>query len=269
MRSSRRTDGGSHGSLQTRRPQAGLHPIIFKDPNEGPDAARARTRRFVTGANGSSWRSTANGSKGLSARHHHLQSRFRRLRCSGFGGAVVVGSYLAAATANRSAAPPRRSLAATSGADARRAPRRRVRPARRDAQSYARPDRRPARKSAAGLKRHRARPAHAAGAAAQSARAWRASSQRDAGHASFADAFAQLDEVLSLFAAILRVAEVESGETRRILRACRRDAPCWPNWRRATRPRSRIEGRSFQWSIEPDLSVRGDRELLAQADRST
>ena len=32
-----------HGSLQTRRPTAGLHPIVFEDPSEGPDAARART----------------------------------------------------------------------------------------------------------------------------------------------------------------------------------------------------------------------------------
>src|SRR4051794_20499647 len=30
-----------HGSLQASRPETGLHPIVFEDPAEGPDEARA------------------------------------------------------------------------------------------------------------------------------------------------------------------------------------------------------------------------------------
>lgn len=78
------------------------------------------------------------------------------------------------------------------------------------------------------------------------------------------DAISSVDDLLSLFAAILRIAEVESGETRRFF------APVDISTlvtEMAESFATSIEdaGRAFLWSVEPDLVVDGDRELLAQA----
>ena len=78
------------------------------------------------------------------------------------------------------------------------------------------------------------------------------------------DALQRVDEVLSLFAAILRIAEVEGGETRRhftpvdlsllVSELAESFAPSFEDL-----------GRTLLWSVEESLSIEGDRELLAQA----
>jgi len=78
------------------------------------------------------------------------------------------------------------------------------------------------------------------------------------------DAIQRVDEVLSLFAAILRIAEVESGETRQLfkpvdLSELARDLV------ESYAPAIEENGRTLISSIEPQLIVLGDRELLAQA----
>lgn len=78
------------------------------------------------------------------------------------------------------------------------------------------------------------------------------------------NAIAQLDQVLSLFAAILRIAEVEAGETRRYFTDV--DLTLMTSeLAESYAPAVQDSGRTLLWSIEPDLHVIGDRELLAQA----
>jgi signal transduction histidine kinase len=77
-------------------------------------------------------------------------------------------------------------------------------------------------------------------------------------------AIAQLDQVLSLFAAILRIAEVEGGETRRYFTTVDISA-LTTELAESYAPAVNDHGRTFLWLIEPDLNVLGDRELLAQA----
>ena len=78
------------------------------------------------------------------------------------------------------------------------------------------------------------------------------------------DAIRQLDEVLSLFAAILRLAEVESGETKRLFGPVDVTA-LMTEVAESYAPAFEDQGRLFLWSIEPGLEAQGDRELLAQA----
>jgi len=78
------------------------------------------------------------------------------------------------------------------------------------------------------------------------------------------DAIRQLDEVLSLFEAILRVAEVESGETKRFFEPVDVTA-LLTELAESYAPAFEDQGRALIWSVEPDLAANGDRELLAQA----
>jgi signal transduction histidine kinase len=78
------------------------------------------------------------------------------------------------------------------------------------------------------------------------------------------EALAQLDQVLSLFAAILRIAEVEGGETRRYF--TRTDLTAVTvELAESYAPVVQDQGRTLLWSIEPEVWVKGDRELLSQA----
>jgi len=78
------------------------------------------------------------------------------------------------------------------------------------------------------------------------------------------DALRRIDEVLSLFGAILRIAEIESGETRRLFE--RVDLSALAS-ELAESFASSVEdgGRTLLSSIEPGVWVEGDRELIAQA----
>jgi len=78
------------------------------------------------------------------------------------------------------------------------------------------------------------------------------------------DAIRQVDDVLELFAAILRLAEVESGETKRYFRPVDFTALA-TELGESYAPAFEDEGRHFLWSIKSGLIVNGDRELLAQA----
>ncbi len=77
-------------------------------------------------------------------------------------------------------------------------------------------------------------------------------------------AIAQLDHVLALFAAILRISEVEAGETRRYFTTVDLSA-LTTELAESYAPAVQDHGRTLLWSIAPDLMVQGDRELLAQA----
>ena len=77
-------------------------------------------------------------------------------------------------------------------------------------------------------------------------------------------AIAQLDHVLSLFAAILRIAEVEAGETRRYFTMVNLSEMA-TELAESYAPAVQDAESTLLWSIEPDLTVFGDRELLAQA----
>jgi signal transduction histidine kinase len=79
-----------------------------------------------------------------------------------------------------------------------------------------------------------------------------------------ADAIRRVDEILSLFAAILRISEVESGEIRRLFKQVDLSALI-TELAESYAPAIREGGRSLTWSVEPDLTMTGDRELIAQA----
>ena len=78
------------------------------------------------------------------------------------------------------------------------------------------------------------------------------------------DAIRQVDEVLSLFAAILRIAEVEGGETRRFFAPLDLSALV-TELAESFAPSLEDHGRTLLWSIENEIQLEGDRELLAQA----
>ena len=79
-----------------------------------------------------------------------------------------------------------------------------------------------------------------------------------------ADAITRIDGILSLFAAILRISEVESGKIRRLFKPVDLSALV-TDLAESYAPAVREAGRSLNWSIEPGLAVAGDRELIAQA----
>ena len=70
--------------------------------------------------------------------------------------------------------------------------------------------------------------------------------------------------ILSLFAAILRISEVESGKIRRLFKPVDLSALV-TDLAESYAPAVREAGRSLSWSIEPRITVSGDRELIAQA----
>jgi signal transduction histidine kinase len=78
------------------------------------------------------------------------------------------------------------------------------------------------------------------------------------------DALHRIDEVLSLFGAILRIAEVESGETRRYFDRVDLSALA-TELAESFAFLVEVGGRTLLWSIDPGVVVEGDRELLAQA----
>lgn len=77
-------------------------------------------------------------------------------------------------------------------------------------------------------------------------------------------AIMQLDNVLSLFGAILRIAEVEAGETRRYFTTLDLSKLA-TELAESFEPALFDSGRDLFWSIQPNVLVFGDRELLAQA----
>lgn len=78
------------------------------------------------------------------------------------------------------------------------------------------------------------------------------------------DAIRQVDEVLSLFAAILRIAEVESGETRRFFRPVDLSASL-TELAESYVPAFADAGRMLRYEIAPGITFEGERELLVQS----
>ena len=78
------------------------------------------------------------------------------------------------------------------------------------------------------------------------------------------DAIKRVDEVLSLFAAILRIAEVEGGETRRSFAQVNLSALV-TELVESFSPSFEDEGYTLLSSVEANAELLGDRELLAQA----
>jgi len=78
------------------------------------------------------------------------------------------------------------------------------------------------------------------------------------------DAIRRVDEVLSLFAAILRIAEVEAGETRGFFAPVDLSALV-TELAESFAPSFEDEDRVLLWSVEAGIELEGDRELLAQA----
>lgn len=86
----------------------------------------------------------------------------------------------------------------------------------------------------------------------------------DDARTTIADAISQVDDLLSLFAAILRIAEVEGGETRRFFATVNFSALA-AELAESFAPSVEDDKRTLFWSIEPGVKLEGDRELLAQA----
>ncbi|HET7577627.1 MAG TPA: HAMP domain-containing sensor histidine kinase [Sphingomicrobium sp.] len=251
-----------YGSLAIERPPLGNRSIVFEDPKEGPDAARAMTidlapdRRLVVAVD-SDWLEKVERLMIAIFTIAFLGSVF-----VGFGGAVILGSYL-----------QRRIQSISNSAEAIiRGDIRRRMPVgtRRDEfdQLAATLNRMLDRiegllnnlRQVSGDIAHDLRTplARLRNRLEQSAQETRGDDLL------IADAIHQLDEVLSLFAAILRVAEVESGETKQFFAAVDISA-LLTEVAESYALAFEDQGRAFLWSIEPGLTVEGDRELLAQA----
>jgi hypothetical protein len=251
-----------YGSLRTKRPRPGVHPISFYDPGEGPgDSARAATVDLPDGdrvvvAVDSEWLERIEGVVIVI-----FTLAFIGSLVVGFGGAVILGSYLQGRMNSISS-----SAEAIIAGDIRRrmpvSPRKdefdqlavtlnrmldRIEGLLENLQQVSSDIAHDLRTPLARLRNHLERGTLASN-----------------DEALIPDAIRQVDEVLSLFAAILRVAEVESGETKRFFAPVDVTAVLTEVAESFSLAFEDV-GRTFLWSIEPDLVVDGDRDLLAQA----
>ncbi|GAO40940.1 putative two-component histidine kinase [Sphingomonas changbaiensis NBRC 104936] len=83
-------------------------------------------------------------------------------------------------------------------------------------------------------------------------------------HAVIEEGIHRVDDVLALFAAILRIAEIESGKIRRNFAAVDLSALV-AELAESYAPAVADGGRTLGWDVEPGIAITGDRELLAQA----
>ena len=251
-----------YGSLLTSRPKVGLQPIRFYDPQEGPDEARAisidlSTKERLVVAIDDDWLEEI---EKLIVVIFSLA--FAGSIVVGFGGALVLGSYL-----------QRRIQSISSSAEAivlgdirRRMP---VGPRGDEFDQLASTLNRMLDQIEGLLENLRQVSTDIAHDLRTPLARLRNSLERGMigpgePQELVADAIGQLDQVLSLFAAILRVAEVESGETKRFFAPVDLTAML-TDLAESYAPAFEDNGRTLLWSIEPDLRVEGDRELLAQA----
>ena len=79
-----------------------------------------------------------------------------------------------------------------------------------------------------------------------------------------ADAIHRVDDILSLFAAILRISEVESGRIRRLFAPFDLSALI-TDLAESYAPAVQEGGRRLDWKVKPGVTIVGDRELIAQA----
>jgi signal transduction histidine kinase len=251
-----------HGSLVANRPAVGLHPITFQDRDEGPDAARAMTldlspnERLVVAVD-SEW---LEGIERIVIIIFSLA--FVGSVVVGFGGAILLGSYL-----------QRRLNSISSSAEAiirgdirRRMP---VGSRKDEFDQLANTLNRMLDRIEGLLENLRQVSSDIAHdlrtpLARLRNRLERGTLDQPDADALITDAIRQLDEVLSLFGSILRLAEVESGETKRLFGPVDVTA-LMTEVAESYAPAFEDQGRLFLWSIEPGLEAQGDRDLLAQA----
>lgn len=251
-----------HGTLDTRRPALGHHSITFNDAQEGPDEARAvtvdlsPTERLVVAID-SEWLEGVERVVIII-----FAAAFLGACVVGFGGAVILGSYL-----------QRRLQTISSSAEAiiRGDIRRRmlVGPRKDEFDEVAATLNRMLDRIEGLLDNLRQVSSDIAHdlrtpLARLRNRLERGLLDEPNADALISDAIRQLDEVLLLFGAILRVAEVESGETKRFFVPVDL-TEMLTELAESYAPAFEDRGRTFIWSIEPGLTAQGDRELLAQA----
>ena len=254
-----------YGTLRTERPRPGLHDILFNDPGEGPDPARALAidiapeQRLVVAAD-REWIERIDKTV-----IEVFVAAFVAASLIAFAGALMFGGYL------------RRRLRAISGTaeaiiggDIRE---RMPVSARRDEfdQLASTLNRMLDRIEGLleNLRQVSSDVAHdlRTPLAGLRNRLELGASRSNGGNIDAAvleDAIVRVDEVLSLFAAILRIAEVESGETRRFFAPVDLSALA-TELAESFAPVVLDSGRTLLWSIEPGLTIEGDRELLSQA----
>jgi hypothetical protein len=251
-----------YGTLQATRPALGIHPISFFDPGEGPDTARARVidlspnERLVVAVD-SEWVERIERTIIII-----FAIAFAGACVVGFGGAVILGAYL-----QRRLRSISRSAEAIIGGDTRK--RMPVSPREDEFDQLAATLNRMLDRIEGLLENLRQVSSDVAHDLRTPLARLRARLERGAveggdAAAVIADAIGQVDHVLTLFAAILRIAEVESGETRRYFEPVNISALV-TELAESFAPSIEDEGRTLLWSIEPGLTVEGDRELLAQA----
>jgi len=254
-----------YGSLNTSRPELGLHDISFRDPQEGRDSARglavdlSPTERLVVAAD-RDWIEridrTVEVVFGLA---------FVAACIAGFAGAGVLGNYLRRRLQSISLA----AEAIIGGNVRQRMP---VSGRRDEFDELAMTLNRMLERIEGLLENLRQVSSDVAHdlrtpLARLRTRLEQGALDRPKGTAAttlIEDSLTQVDEVLSLFAAILRIAEVESGETRRYF-APVDVSELVTELAESYAPAIADEGRRLLWSIELGLTIEGDRELLAQA----
>ncbi len=249
------------GSLQIERPRLGLRPIDFYDPREGPDRARAITvdlspsERLVVAVD-SDW---LEGIERIVVAVFGLA--FIVLLIVGFGGAVLLGSYLQRRLNSISS-----SAEAIIGGDIRR--RMPIGPRNDEFDQLAATLNRMLDRIEGLLENLRQVSSDIAHDLRTPLARLRNRLEREVAapgsESPLTDAVRQLDEVLSLFAAILRVAEVESGETRRHFAAVDLTF-LLTELAESYAAAFEDDGRVLSWKIDAGLRVQGDSDLLAQA----
>ncbi|MBV9930507.1 MAG: HAMP domain-containing protein [Alphaproteobacteria bacterium] len=252
------------GSLRSERPRLGLHDLSFVDPREGPDSGRGLAVALGDGA-----------TLLVAADRDRIEqidrtiisvfaAAFLLVVALGMGGALLLGGYLR----SRLNAISRAAEAVVGGNLARRMP---IGPRGDEFDRLARSLN--AMLDRIGSLIENVRQISTDVAHDLRTPLARLRNRLEAGLATAApgreaalieDALHRVDDVLALFAAILRIAEVEGGQIRHSFVPVDLSVLA-SEVAESYFPAVAEGGRALAASVEPNLVVRGDRELLAQA----
>lgn len=252
------------GNLQTVMPPLGWQKIIFADPQEGPDPARAKTTLLPGGYR----LVVAADLEGLEAIDRTILEMFSfaffALIALGLAGAMLLAAYL-----RRRLAGIEATAAAIVGGDL--AQRARVGVAGDEFDRVAISLNAMLDRIAgliANLRQVTGDLAHDLRTPLSRLRNQLEQLRRVSGDADRAEmvdsSIAQADDVLALFDAILRISEVEEGSLKRAFSKVDLSQLVSDLGETLT-PLAEDSGRRLTTTVEPDLAVLGDRELLAQA----